>query len=65
VYYPTINVVGLSFRIAGSRLSWDIGAVVPLFLYDDPNSPEGVRLSGIGGDAIIPLPLISLTYRID
>ena len=60
--FPGINVFGLSFRIAGNRLSWDIGAVVPIFTSFFGGTFE---VSGIGGDTIIPLPLISLTYRID
>ena len=64
VPYPSINVLGLSFRIAGSRLSWDIGAVVPVLIEESYNG-GGVSLYGIAGDTIIPLPLISLTYRID
>jgi len=64
-YYPSFNVLGLSFRIAGSRLSWDIGAVVPLLIGESYDTPGRVVIRGLAGDAIIPLPLISLTYRID
>jgi hypothetical protein len=41
---------GLVFRIAGNRFSWDIGAIVPI-----QSTFEG---------PIIPIPWLSLTYRI-
>jgi hypothetical protein len=47
------------FRIAGNRLSWDIGATIPCEI--DLN---GVH-SMFGGTAYIPIPLITVTYRID
>ena len=50
------------FRIAGPRISWDIGAVVPLQL---AWQGAGYALGGMGGGTVIPLPLLSLTYRID
>jgi hypothetical protein len=62
VPYPTLNVLGVSFRIAGSRLSWDIGAVVPIRLSNESGTFE---IGGMFENTIIPLPLISLTYRID
>ncbi len=51
------------FRIAGNRLSWDLGAVVPLFLryYEG----DGFSLGGVGDDTVIPIPIVSVTYRID
>jgi preprotein translocase subunit YajC len=54
---PIFAVLGLVFRIADSRLSWDIGAFLPLDI-----SREGIK--GIGGGPFIPFPLVSLTYRI-
>jgi hypothetical protein len=42
------------FRIAGNRLSWDIGAIYPFEIYSG-----GVR-SSLG----FPLPILTLTYRI-
>jgi hypothetical protein len=53
---PMISVSGLAFRIAGNRLSWDIGAIVPLDIADG--------LGGIGDGPVVPLPWLSLTYRI-
>jgi hypothetical protein len=53
---PLYGVFGLAFRIAGGRLSWDIGAVMPLRL------AGGVE--GIFDGTFIPLPWLSLTYRI-
>lgn len=50
------------FRIAGDRLSWDLGAVVPLSLDWSGSSPN---FGGAFGDTVIPLPLLSITYRID
>jgi len=54
---PILAALGLVFRIADSRFSWDIGAVLPLDI-----SREGIK--GIGGGPFIPIPLVSLTYRI-
>ncbi len=53
----------LAFRIAGSRFSWDIGAVVPLEIGMSPWSGTFI-LDGPLGGMVIPLPLLSLTYRI-
>jgi len=53
---PRVGVFGLAFRIAASRLSWDIGAVVPLDFADG--------IGGIGEGPVVPLPWLSLTYRI-
>lgn len=49
------------FRIAGGRLSWDIGATVPLSVSNE----GGVVIKGLAGDTMIPIPLLSVTYRID
>jgi preprotein translocase subunit YajC len=48
----------VAFRIAGNRLSWDIGVTVPVT----------VGVSGIQslfGQYYIPIPILSLTYRIN
>ncbi|MFW5688686.1 MAG: hypothetical protein ACOC1U_03860 [Spirochaetota bacterium] len=55
---PTIAAPSLVFRIASSRLSWDIGGVVPLFI---DGAPDGsYRLA----TPVIPIPVLSITYRI-
>ena len=56
-----VFVPSLSFRIAGSRFSWDLGITMPL-LYAD--SGEGYRLEWVTGGQPIPLPLLGFTYRI-
>lgn len=53
---PAIGVFGLAIRIAGNRLSWDIGALIPLDFTDG--------IGGIGDGPVVPLPWLSLTYRI-
>lgn len=53
---PLSGLFGLAFRIAGGRLSWDIGAVMPL------GFDGGV--TGLFGGEFVPLPWLSLTYRI-
>jgi hypothetical protein len=61
------------FRIAGSRLSWDIGAIVPLALHNMAQYSSmgeilgygGIGLEGLMGGTVIPLPILSVTYRID
>ncbi len=55
---PSFIVPSAVFRIAGNRLSWDIGAVVPLMIYAD--SQEGFSLN----TPVIPIPILSITYRI-
>ncbi len=62
-YLPIAAVPGIAFRIAGEKFSWDIGAVLPLMA----EKQEGkYHIEGIGGETgFIPIPLISLTYRID
>ena len=49
------------FRIAGERFSWDIGAVVPLFV----NREGGALVEGLMDRTVIPIPILSITYRID
>lgn len=56
---PSYAFLGLVFRIAGSRFSWDIGAILPMEI-----SREGISGLGGGGAPFIPLPWISMTYRI-
>ncbi len=46
------------FRIAGNRLSWDIGAVVPVLVDGPRGGPYFVQ------DPVIPIPILSVTYRI-
>jgi hypothetical protein len=59
------------FRIAGSRLSWDLGAVVPFTLAwgDGGSNGDGrtgrLRVEGLVDGTVVPLPLVSVTYRID
>lgn len=60
---PIFMVPGAAFRIAGEKFSWDIGAVLPILIEKE----EGVyQVEGLAGEwGFIPVPLISLTYRID
>jgi hypothetical protein len=63
-YVPLALFPSLAFRIAGENFSWDIGAIVPIMIdkYDD----TGYEIYGIGGSwTFIPLPWVSVTYRID
>lgn len=53
---PLSGVFALAFRIAGGRLSWDIGAVMPV------GFDGGV--TGLFDGTFIPLPWLSVTYRI-
>ena len=53
---PLAGVFGLAFRIAGSRLSWDVGVIAPLAF-------DG-GVSGVFDGEFVPLPWLSLTYRI-
>lgn len=48
------------FRIAGERLSWDIGLVLPVTV--DPGAENPV--SGLADGTLIPIPLLSVTYRL-
>ncbi|MGQ9629139.1 MAG: hypothetical protein ACUVXI_02345 [bacterium] len=54
---PLSAILGLAFRIAGSRFSWDIGGVLPLSISRE-------RIRGLDGGPFVPLPWVSLTYRI-
>lgn len=55
-----VFVPSVSFRIASSRFSWDLGVTMP-FLCADRGA--GYRLSWLVGQPI-PFPLLGLTYRI-
>lgn len=62
-YIPMTAVPGIAFRIAGERFSWDIGAVLPVTVQTQAGK---YQIQGLfGEDSFIPIPLISLTYRID
>lgn len=47
-------------RVAGPRWSWDVGLALPVRVSSD----EGLRWL-FGGTALIPVPVLSVTYRID
>jgi hypothetical protein len=49
------------FRIAGGRLSWDIGAFLPMHF---ASFDTGEALTGFATGSFIPLPILSLTYRL-
>ena len=60
------------FRIAGERLSWDIGAIAPMAIYQGPakanpdlDQADRFRFEGALGGNFIPLPILSITYRIN
>jgi hypothetical protein len=53
---PLAGLFAVAFRIAGDRLSWDIGAIAPL------GFDGGV--TGLFGGEFVPLPWLSVTYRI-
>ena len=55
---PFLIAPSAAFRIANNRISWDIGAVVPLII--DGDSVSGLSLN----TPVIPIPILSLTYRI-
>lgn len=55
---PLVIAPSLVFRIANNRLSWDIGAVVPFIIQNEDN--QGFYLN----DPVIPIPVLSVTYRI-
>ena len=61
---PYLVCPGIAFRIADEILSWDIGAILPfrIIILDNRYIFEGL----FGGENVfIPLPVLSLTYRID
>jgi len=75
---PVMIFPAICFRIAGPRFSWDIGVVVPLMIVNDEeiitdNGENGshywkntkYRINGIFDEIIIPIPIFSVTYRID
>ena len=49
------------FRIAGDRFSWDIGAAVPLIV----GREGGAFVEGLADGTVIPIPILSVTYRIE
>jgi hypothetical protein len=53
---PLSGFFALAFRVAGGRLSWDIGVLMPL------EFDGGV--SGLSDGPFVPLPWLSVTYRI-
>ncbi|MEI6873794.1 MAG: hypothetical protein WCL50_01555 [Spirochaetota bacterium] len=56
------------FRIASERLSWDIGAIAPISVFQgrvELGETEGIHVGGLGGGTIIPLPILSITYRVN
>ncbi|TFH05727.1 MAG: hypothetical protein E4H09_01515 [Spirochaetales bacterium] len=55
---PLVVAPAVAFRIANNRLSWDIGAVVPFIIQNGEN--RALYLV----DPVIPIPILSLTYRI-
>ncbi|MBI9104621.1 MAG: hypothetical protein JEY99_19550 [Spirochaetales bacterium] len=62
-FIPLAAVPGIAFRIAGEKFSWDIGAVLPLWV---EKMSGQYYVEGLGGrNTFVPIPLISLTYRID
>ena len=78
---PRFIFPAVVFRIAGQRLSWDIGAILPIAIEDSvfvpfedagPEDEEtgyytnsNYRLGGLFDDILFPLPILSVTYRID
>lgn len=61
---PVAAISGLVFRIAGDRFTWDIGAILPLLILDESTALRTARIRGIIDDLWIPIPWISVTYRI-
>ena len=61
---PLVAASGLIFRIAGNRFSWDIGAVLPLMILDETRPAGTARIRGAFDGLWIPIPWISVTYRI-
>ncbi len=55
---PLVIAPSLAFRIANDRLSWDIGAVVP-FVINFGGGEYSLN------DPIVPIPILSITYRIN
>ena len=54
---PSLIAPSVVFRIASSRLSWDIGGVVPFLIAETGGGHELVT-------PVIPIPVLSVTYRI-
>lgn len=78
-FVPSYILPAVCFRIAGQRISWDVGFVIPLEIVNTKDVEVeseieeefgyfkniGYKLQGLGGEFIIPIPIISITYRID
>ena len=77
---PSMLFPAVCFRIAGERLSWDIGVVVPLMISNEEEitveadeeddsthfwQNTAFKLMGPFDEVIIPIPILSITYRID
>ncbi len=62
-YMPVAACPGIAFRIADEILGWDIGAILPfrISILDGRYTVEGLG----GVNIFIPIPVLSLTYRID
>jgi len=65
-YYDSVSgqkvwiIPMIVFRIAGPRLSWDIGVTLPMTAVK-----SGIRDLDGQNDNFIPIPILSLTYRIN
>jgi hypothetical protein len=59
--YPLLIIPGLVFRIAGSRFSWDLGALLPLGFFEDGGT---LTFGGAFDGLPIPIPWLAVTYRI-
>ena len=56
-----VAIPAVAFRIAGGRFSWDIGVFLPTQL---ASLDTGYAFTGMGAGPFIPLPILSLTYRL-
>ena len=61
---PMLITPAVTFRIAGEKLSWDIGAVVPVIIEQESGRYVAHGLTD-ENYTFIPIPILSLTYRID
>jgi len=55
---PVAVAPSLVFRIASSRLSWDLGAVVPVIIQQEMSGRYYAQ------SPVIPIPIFSVTYRV-
>ncbi len=60
---PIIIAPGVALRIAGEKFSWDIGVALPLLVSREREKGSYTIQGVLGG--FIPIPILSLTYRID